>query len=755
MRNLYLVLSVVILLFGAFQVAAQNKPGTEFHIKKANSPIVLDGLLDEEAWQAAEVAGGFWMSSPIDSMAPINPSEVKLTFDSDNLYVAFICYDDNTEMIIQSMKRDFDFRTNDNIGIYFDPYDDRTNGFYFNVNPLGVQREGLMAGGGNAVEDFSSFWDNKWYTAYHQYDDRYVVEIAVPFKSIRYNAGDWNFQVVRNDAKRNQVSSLIAVPLQYIPANFASAGKLIWDDPPPKPGLNVSLIPYVAGSAIKDNEAGIATEYSPAVGFDAKIAVTPSLNLDLTVNPDFSQVEVDQQVINLTQFEFGFPERRQFFLENNDLFEQPGFPESRPFFSRRIGLARDTVDELQKVPIAFGARLSGKIGTKWRVGLMNMQTSKEESLGLPSQNYSVGVIQRNLGMSNIGFVIVNKESLGVGEYDSTKFYHDSLIKEEMVNNQTVRTLNTYNRVLGVDYNLRSINNKWRGDIYYHHSFDAQTSDKNYSFGSFIGYFARNVNVLLGQSGAGENFNAEVGFVPKLSVFSGYHSGFSRIETRLFPKNGGIANMGPFAQFSFNNVPGDGNTDKEVIGGYAINFFSTATLQFSYTHTFQRLVKDFNPIDEDLYDGYLAGEQFSWNRVNFIYNSDQRSVFTYQLGGNFGTFYNGDNTNFNGQVSYRFQPYGSLAVRFDYNDISLPENYGDEKLTLIGPRLDLTFTDKMFLTTFVQYNNVADNVNLNSRFQWRFKPASDFFVVYTENYLANNFQNKNRALVLKFTYWFNL
>jgi len=742
-------------LLSTSNILAQNPAGIEFHIKKAESPITLDGQLSESDWLTGDVAKNFYMNNPVDSMAPLNPTEVRMTFDDHHLYIGFTCFETNPAVIIQSLRRDFDFRNNDNLGIYFDTYNDHTNGFFFNVNPYGVQREGLMANGGNEPIDYSSFWDNKWYTAAAQFEDRWIVEVAIPFKSIRYNNDTWNFNVVRNDAKRNEVSSWIAAPLQYIPGSFAFSGKMIWDDPPPAPGLNISLIPYVTAAMNQDNEAGTPTEYEPGAGFDAKVGITPSLNLDLTVNPDFSQVEVDQQVINLTQFEFGFPERRQFFLENSDLFEQPGFEDTRPFFSRRIGLATDTTDVLQKVPILYGARLSGKLGSKWRLGLMNMQTDKQISLGLPNQNYSVAVVQRNIGRSNIGIVFVNKQSVGLDDYDSTAFYHESLFVEKTIDGDTVSTLNKSNRVLGLDYNLRTVNNKWRGDFYYHKSFDVIEADKNYSFGTFIGYFARNINLLLGQSGSGDNYNAEVGFVPKLNVYPGYYSGYSRVEGRLFPKSKKIANMGPYAEFTFTNIPEGLNRDKNFILGYALNFFSTARLDFSLTKTYQKLTIDFNPIDDEDYNSFLKGQEFTWSRAKVLYTSDQRNRFTYQIGGSIGSFYNGSNGNLNGQLSYRFQPYGSFALRFDYNDVNLPDNYGQEKLLLVGPRLDVTFTDKIFLTAFAQYNNLAENMNLNTRLQWRFKPASDFFVVYTENYVSDTFKSKNRALVLKLTYWFNL
>jgi hypothetical protein len=121
----------------------------------------------------------------------------------------------------------------------------------------------------------------------------------------------------------------------------------------------------------------------------------------------------------------------------------------------------------------------------------------------------------------------------------------------------------------------------------------------------------------------------------------------------------------------------------------------------------------------------------------------------------GGYYSGTAFLLGGEMNYRYQPYGSLGIRFSYNDVNLSGDYGARQLFLIGPRLDLTFTDKVFLTTFVQFNNRDENINLNARFQWRFKPASDFFVVYTENYLPEPFQSKNRALVLKLTYWLNL
>jgi Domain of unknown function (DUF5916)/Carbohydrate family 9 binding domain-like len=745
------------LLCVAMPLAAQvkNTPGKEFAVKKIQDAIKLDGELTEASWLAAEKATDFFMSKPIDSMAPTHATYFYITFDEQNLYVAFECMDNASAPIVQSLRRDFDFGPNDNVGIYFDPYNDFTNGFYFNITPYGVQREGTMANAGTTSQDFSSFWDNKWYSAVKRYDDRWIAEIAIPFKSIRYNSENWNFNVLRNDAQGNQISSWIATPVQYLPAAFQNSGKMVWQDPLPKPGTNISFVPYVttrASNASGDSEVEIDA------GFDAKIAVTPSLNLDLTVNPDFSNVEVDKQVVNLTRFEVNFPERRQFFLENTDLFATPGFVETRPFFSRRVGLAKDSSGNLNIVPITYGARLSGKLGPKWRIGVLNTQTRETKSLGLPDQNYSVAVVQRQVfARSNFDLVFINKQSLGLGRYDSTKFYHSSVLQETYKpNGDTTFQFNKYNRVIGGDFNLLTKNNRWNGDIYYFRSLDAFDRTDNHSFGAFIGYFSRNLNAYLGHENVGKGYRADAGFVPQLDVYPGYRNGFVRVENPLYPKSKKIVNIRPAYGFNFTMTP-DGNvTDRSANADIVVTGYNTSTLSFAYSYINQVLPRNFNalsPIKGN--EIFLTDDEFSWNQTTISYTSDTRKLFTFKVGTSYGGFYSGNRFNVNGVISYRFQPFGSISVDADYNDIRLGGSYGSATFFLLSPRFDFTFTDKLFLTTFVQYNEREDNVNLNARFQWRFKPASDFFVVYTENYLPETFGSKSRALVLKLTYWFNL
>ncbi|MCI0750666.1 MAG: carbohydrate binding family 9 domain-containing protein [Flammeovirgaceae bacterium] len=755
--NRIVILLLVLPIFGWSQI--KNKPGKEFPVGKAIDKIVIDGELTEQTWKVAEKGGDFFMSKPIDSIPPTNPTYFQLSFDEENLYVAYECIDDGKAPIVQSLRRDFEFQPNDNVGIYLNTYNDFTNGFYFNITPYGVQREGIMFNAGSTSNDYSSFWDNKWYSAVKRHNDRWIAEIAIPFKSIRYNLESWNFDVLRNDVERNQISSWIATPVQYLPAAFANSGKIIWQDELPKPGMNVSLIPYVTGKTAHDFETGEPTDNSSNVGLDAKVALTPSLNLDLTINPDFSNVEVDRQVINLTRFEFGFPERRQFFLENSDLFSGPGYPDTRVFFSRRIGLAVDTSDHIVKVPIQYGARISGKLGQKWRVGLMNMQTGEKKSIGLPSQNYSVAVVQRQVfSRSNLDVVFVNKESLGLGTYDTGKFYHESLIREITSGGKTDTTLNKFNRVVGADFNLFTKNNRWVGDMYYFHSIDAFDKDKAFSHGAFISYNTRNLTAYVGNQGVGKNYRADVGFTPGLNIYPGYYSTFTRIETPIYPKSGGVVSYRPATGYTFIMTPDGKVTDRTFSVDFGVTRKNTSGFGISFNRIYQVLTSDFSPVDdtdEDLYADLKEGQVFEWNEMVAGFNTDLRKLLNFNGGVRFGQFYNGHRTNIISSLAYRYQPFGSITVDVDYNYISLPAAYGKAKYLLVSPRVDLTFSDKLFLTTFVQYNDREDNVNLNARFQWRFKPASDFFVVYTENYLPEPFKSKNRALVLKLTYWFNL
>lgn len=736
---------------------AQNKPGTELHIKRAKSEIKLDGVIDEVDWQDANVAKNWFLNYPVDTIQSPFQTEARLTFNDHFFYVSFVVYDDHTPDLINSLRRDFDYERNDNVGMNIGPFNDKLNGFFFVITPAGVQMEGTVSGSGNSEGSYNIYWDNKWYSKVVRYEDKWIAEIAIPFKSFRYKqVPEWNITFDRLDKKRNMKSSWIHTPIQYTTGSFSYSGQLVWDDPVPQPHTNISLIPFVAGATSVDQEAQPKEKDSELrAGFDAKVSVTPSLNLDLTYNPDFSQVEVDQQVINLTRFEFQFPERRQFFLENSDLFDNAGFPDARLFFSRRIGLVQDSSGLFKRVPIAFGARLSGSINKRWRMSVLEMQTKEKLSLGLPAQNYAVATVQHNFWkQSSVSISYVDKQSLHVNPGDSLKYFHESIFKKPGDGN-TLLKANTYNRVLGADLDLLSKDNRWYGSSYVAKSFDQFNKDNTFTGGTFLRYSVRHIDTYMGGSYIGKGFNSEAGFVPSRGVYPGQVNYFTSITYKIYPKNSNIVMMGPVASGFQTYLPTGSLTDRNYSLGYSIKFLNTASLLISYNYVFSRLTNGFNPIDAEKYTNFLAGEEYSWKNVNITLQTNTRKTINFTGQTTYGGFYNGTNWNVRGELSARYQPYGNISLRVDYNDVKLKAGYGSEKLFLIGPRIDVTFTDKLFLTTYYQYNNLLDNMNLNMRFQWRYKPTSDFFVVYTENYLPENFSSKNRALVFKFTYWLNL
>jgi len=716
-------------------------------IKQATAPIVLDAVLDEPDWQTAQVASHFMQYFPTDSVPARAQSEIRLTYDEHFIYVGAKLYNlGPRKYITPSLRRDFRGEANDGISIVFDTFKDRTNAFFFGVNPFGVQREGLIAnGGGNGQDDFTLNWDNKWYSEAKIYEDYWIAEVAIPFKTIRFKGGlsSWNINFYRIDSEYAERTTWSPIPRYFDIVNLASLKELIWDKPLKKPGPNISVIPYSALNTSRNFEAGTATKTQLQAGGDAKVAIGPALNLDLTVNPDFSQVEVDQQVTNLDRFEIFFPERRQFFLENADLFSGFGVEGTRPFFSRRIGIARDTStgQNIQNT-IYGGLRLSGKINNNTRIGLLSMQAGKESEIKLPSTNYTVATMQQKVfARSNIGFIFVNKQAF-----------------QDSIGGEFTTSPERYSRTAGIDYNLASKDNRWTGKAFYHHSFDKMKKDDAFAFGGFLNYNDAQWNILLSTRNVGANFNPEVGFVRRHDI----RQLASTTWHNFYPKKGKVQSHGP--GFDFDMVGNDtyGFLDWDYNFLYRFRWRNTTRFNIRVRQQYTYLFNDFDPSGTGG-QKLLGGTSYRNFLVAAELMSDARKKLFYELNTRTGEYFNGHLINLEGIITYRYQPWGFASLNFSYNHIRLPQPYTSADLFLIGPRVDLTFTRKLFWTTFVQYNSQINNLNINSRFQWRFKPVSDLFLVYTDNYFAESSgrevfyigQPKTRALVIKLTYWLNL
>lgn len=680
-------------------------------------------MIDEADWLRADSATRFFMVTPMDTSFANLRTVVLMTYDNDNLYIAAICYAGLPgQNMVESLKRDFNFVKNDNFLMFMDPFDARTDGFSFGANAAGAQWDGTMYEGGKV--DLS--WDNKWTSTVKNYPDGYVFEAAIPFKSIRYKKGirEWGINFSRNDLKTTEKSSWAPVPRQFPTASLAYTGTLVWDEEPPVASSNVSVIPYALAGVTKDFESGKPAVKRTDIGGDVKIGLTSSLNLDLTVNPDFSQVDVDQQVINLNRYELFFPEKRQFFLENGDLFSNFGYADIRPFFSRRIGL---------NAPIRFGTRLTGKIDKNWRVGVMDVQTGQSGSANLPGQNFGVVTLQRRVfSRSNIGIMFINKDATGSAPNPGS-------------------TANAYNRNIGLEYNLASSNNLWTGKLLGLKSFTPGIKGRDYVQAANLQYLSKYWTLYLQQQYVGKNYIAEVGYVPR----NGYNKLSPLLLHNFFPKAGSVLSHGvQFASTYFFDEHFK-RTDNESILSYIITFRNRSVLSFSALDSYVKLLRPFDPTNT----GKVllpVGFENHWNTADVQYASKPQSVFTYLFDVSYGGYYNdGTRLGLTGQVGYRFQPYVNLTLNTSYNDLRLPQPYGNTRFWLIGPRADVTFTNTLYFTTFVQYNEQARNMNINSRLQWRYKPASDVFIVYGDNSIPSPFTVKNRQLTIKWTYWWNI
>lgn len=734
-------LNLIFLLFyqSVVLVSAQNNYVPSLRITRATSPITIDGVLDELAWQTPSRAANFWQYFPSDTVQAQMPTEVYMTYDEQNLYVAVKSYSEKDNYITQSLRRDYRANGNDNVTLVFDTFDDGTNAFVFGMNAYGVRREALISEGGRARENFGISWDNKWYGEVELYHGFWVAEFAIPFKTLRYKEGStkWGFNCYRFDTQTNERSTWVRIPRNQLIMNLAFMGDLVWDKPLEKSGANVSMIPYVTTDMTQDYEDGTG---KPSVGYelggDAKIGITSGLNLDLTFNPNFAQVEVDQQVTNLDRFEIFFPERRQFFLENADLFSSFGSRRTTPFFSRRIGVSQDTsTGQNIQNPILYGARLSGKLDNDWRLGLLNMQTAKDEDNGLPSFNYTVAAIQRRVSSrSNIGLIFVNKQTF-----------------EDL---DTSSEFDPYNRVLGIDYNLASSDNVWTGKAFLHRAFTVEdTSNSKFTHGFRLQYNIRKWQLKWMHQYVGDGYDAQVGFVRR--------RGFYRInpEARInfYPSSSKINLHGFGLDVDMIWMPTLGTlrqSDHQIELFWDANFTDNSRLRVSAQNEYIYLFDSFDPSGTDSQE-LPVGSHYYMNTLQANYFSDRRKLFYFTLSPSFGQYYNGTRLSLESELTFRFQPYGSIAINTNYNKIDLPSPYASANLLLIGPRIDITFSKDVFFTTFIQYNNQIDNVNINARFQWRFNPVSDFFLVYTDNYYATDFATKNRAFVAKLTYWFNL
>lgn len=727
----------IILIFGLLSLTAQTDK--KMFVKKIDQKMSIDGRLDESIWsQLASKADGFTQYFPTDTLPAKSDTEIYTCYDDKALYIGIRCYGDADKWIVPSLKRDFRGGGNDNITILLDSYHDKTNAYLFGINPQGVCREGVVTNGGNNFRDFDVSWDNKWRGNAVIHDDHYSAELMIPFSALRYIDGskEWYLSAYRFDTQQNEWSTWTAVP-QNLPMMCLGFGATMEWEEPLKSKRNIAVIPYVSADYSKDYTAEADAMTGASIGGDAKIGVTSGLNLDLTINPDFSQVEVDRQITDLSRFEIFFPERRQFFLENADLFSSFGFGNMNPFFSRRIGVARNAGGETIQNQIYAGARLSGKLSDRTRVGLLNMQTADDAEHGIAGANYTVAALQQQvLGRSNVSFVMVNKQ----------------LSKEDA----STYGFNRYNRVAGVDFNYANANNTIYGKTFLHGSWiDGQESSLPLSHGMELKYDTRGWDVTWSHEYVDADFVAETGFIRRRD----YYRIDPRVERTYYPSSGQFNRLGVELRSNIWWKPEIGKTDHTISLRANAQTKKNNNISATINHKYVYLFGSFDPTGTSS-TPLAEGTEYNYMHVNLSYRSARQNIFNYRINSYLGQYFSGHRYGLSGMLGWRSEPRLQIAADFNFNYFDMPYLEEGKRTFLIGPRVDYTFSKKVFFTTFLQYNTQSKNTNINSRLQWRFAPVSDFFLVFTDNYATGaanpedrfSFNIKNRALVAKLTYW---
>ena len=705
-----------------------------------DSDINVDGIADESEWDKAKFNSEFWQYFPLDSIKAPDQTKFKILYNNENLYVLIVSDFQDNKYVVSSLKRDWSSRNNDSMTLVLDTFNDATNAFLFGISAEGVRREGLISNGGNSSNrgrDFSFSWDVKWEGEVSTNKNILIAELKIPLSSLRYDdkSAKWRINIYKTDIGKNVVSSWAKIPRNLSRASLAFMGNLNFEKPLGKSKTPIFLIPYTSGLTGNnfEDQKGIS---SFGLGGDAKLSVGSGMVLDLTYNPDFSQVEVDDQIINLTRFEVRLPEKRQFFLQNSDLFSSFGNSYSaQPFFSRRIGVAKDLDGNTIQNKIIVGARLSGKINKNLRLGFLNMITDSDPENEISSNNNSVIALQQKMfSRSFLGLIFINREKL----------------EEDEIENDQAK----FNRVLGIDYNLQSKDSKWVGKIWYHKSYESKNVKNNFSNGLWLNYNSRKNNLFLSSRQISDEFSSDLGFIRR----TGIKSHFIKYGHRLWIDSKRIRSIELSQQLYFVDTPNLSNliTDRNYETQGVISFTNQSKFELTYNRRYTFLLDDFDPVGGENSIPLPSNNGFFYNDFEMQFSSNYTKNYYFNFQTTIGQFYSGNRVSFNTELSYRIQPKFSGSIKFRYDDIYFPSIYTYGKLFLIGPKLEYTFNKKLFWNTFVQYSSKSDNLGINSRLQWRFAPLSDLYLVYNDNYFTyDNLVPRVRSLTFKLTYWLNI
>jgi len=693
--------------------------------------VTVDGRLDEPAWSQAPVATGFIQNDPRPDEPASEKTEVRVLYDNENLYIGVYAYDSETgRLIISDLSKDFNKDSGDSLDIVLDTFRDERNGYVFATNPAGAKWDAQMANEGRETNDN---WDGVWHVQSRIVADGWIAEIAIPFRTLKFREQDvqtWGINFQRKIRRKNEDSYWSPLPRIYSVERVSLAGTLE-DLEGVKPGANVRVKPYVVGSFGQFSDGD--KDYTGDIGIDAKYGLTTGLTWDFTYNTDFSQVEADEQQINLTRFSLFFPEKREFFLENSGIFQFGATDRFMPtggggvaggtggprqsgndlilFFSRQIGLSQDG----EAIPILGGTRLTGRVGT-YELGLLNIQ--QRESGDINATNFTVARLRRNiLSNSDIGVMLVNKE---------------------------VQDSPHYNRVLGADANFR-FGQAVMANAYLVKSFTPAGADKDLAGRVGFNYKDNTWDLRASYISIQEDFVNEMGFASRLGIgkFAGYLGRLLRPQSVQKV----IRQFNPHVHLDYIVDP-DGNLDtRQADYHFMAGFQDSSFLEGGANTTLERFTQPF-VINRNRNITIPPGV-YRYNEYFVTGRSNNGRPISGNIRWSVGEFYTGYRHSYTVGGIFRFSHKLNTSFSYTHNNINLPE--GHFKTNLLTTRFNYSFSTTMFLNALVQYNNDTRQWSSNVRFNLIHRPLSDVFLVYNERRNSEGGDLIDRAVIAKITY----
>jgi hypothetical protein len=684
-------------------------------------PLRLDGRLDEDVYRTTPPIVDFIQTLPRENAAPTERTDAWVMFDETHIYVAARLWDSAPpdEWTANEMRRDTQqLRQNDHFGVSFDTFHDRRNGYFFYANPLGARADAYMTDETNNNAD----WNPVWEARTGRFEGGWTVEMAIPFKSMRYLSGAsqmWGINMRRAIRRKNEWNHLSPLPLSIggsIGMMRVSAGADLIGLDLPAASRNLEIKPYAIARATTDRLAAppVSNKLDRQIGFDAKYGITANLTADLTVNTDFAQVEVDEQQVNLTRFNLVYPEKREFFLEGRGIFDfGRGGSGDTPslFYSRRIGIDRNRV-----VPIDAGGRLTGKAGG-FSVGAINIQTGDAPAAAAPSTNFTVLRVKRDiLRRSTVGAMFTNRS-------------HSTVVEGS-------------NQAYGVDAAFSFFQNLSMGGYLARSITPGRTAD-DLSYSGRFDYNGDRYGARAEYLTVGDNFNPEVGFVRR----DDFTRSFSSLRFSPRPRS-----MNGVRQFTFEGSleyieDGAGRLEsRQQSGGFNIEFESSDQASIEGARYYDRLVEPF-----EVSRGVLVpegGYTFSNFTARYVLGQQRRASGT--LAFQAGHYYDGDIravTVSGARVS--ITPQLSVEPGISVNHIDVPG--GAFTTQVLRARTDFAFTPRMFASGLFQYGSSDRTFTSNVRFRWEYRPGSELFVVYTDERdtaALGGGALRNRAFVVK-------